>query len=135
MKIYRDILFVYGTLMRGFDNPYAQMLHQHGGFLGRGYFSGRLYSRGAYPTAIYDADCPAFVYGELFELGDLRILEALDTYEGIGPEAEAHVAEYRRICIRAFKEDGAPLFCWAYVDNAGVEGLRCLPSGDYRDYA
>lgn len=135
MKINRDILFAYGTLMQRFANPYAQMLHRHSRFLGRGRFPGRLYSRGAYPSAVYDADSAEFVYGELFELDNPGILEALDRYEGIGPEAEEHVAEYRRIRITAFMDDDAPVLCWVYVDNAGVEGLPRLPSGDYWDCA
>ncbi len=135
MKTKHDVLFAYGTLMQGFTNSYARMLHQHSRFLGRGHFPGRLYSRGAYPVAVYNVHSAEFVYGELFALSNPEILAALDQYEGIGPESEKHTPEYQRIRIVAFMDDGSPVLCWAYVNNADVEGLPHLPSGDYRDYA
>lgn len=123
-------LFVYGTLMRRFSNRYALLLRQHSRFVGEGCFPGYLYSKGAYPTAVYDEQAQALVYGELYALADEAVLHTLDRYEGIGAGAAEHVAEYRRIRIMA-KGPNGPVQCWAYVDNAGVEGLERIDAGRF----
>ena len=38
-----DRLFVYGTLMRGFDHPMAQLLSRSADFIGEARCRGRLY--------------------------------------------------------------------------------------------
>ena len=44
-----DLLFVYGTLMRGFDNPMAQLLSRSADFIGEAHCRGRLYRVTHYP--------------------------------------------------------------------------------------
>ncbi len=123
-------LFVYGTLMRRFSNRYALLLRQHSRMVGPGRFPGYLYSKGAYPTAVYDLHAPAWVHGEIYALHTDEILHILDLYEGIGAGASEHVAEYRRISILVESETG-PVECWVYVDNAGVEGVMRIEEGRF----
>jgi gamma-glutamylcyclotransferase (GGCT)/AIG2-like uncharacterized protein YtfP len=61
-----NYLFVYGTLLSGFDNPYSQLLHQKARLVGSGFFGGTLYDLGQYPTAIYDQNTDSLVHGEIW---------------------------------------------------------------------
>jgi len=47
-----DLLFVYGTLMRGFDHPMAQLLSRSADFIGEGRCQGRLYLVKHYPGLV-----------------------------------------------------------------------------------
>ena len=47
-----DRLFVYGTLMRGFDHPMAQLLSRSADFLGPATCRGRLYLIKHYPGLV-----------------------------------------------------------------------------------
>ena len=61
-----DRLFVYGTLMRGFDHPMARLLAGHAEFLGEATCRGRLVLVKHYPGLLL-SDAPAdIVHGELF---------------------------------------------------------------------
>uniref|UniRef100_UPI0038F6F948 gamma-glutamylcyclotransferase family protein n=1 Tax=Streptomyces galilaeus TaxID=33899 RepID=UPI0038F6F948 len=63
-----DLLFVYGTLMRGFDHPMAKLLAGNAEFLGPAQCRGRLYLVKHYPGLVA-SDGPAdIVHGELFRL-------------------------------------------------------------------
>ena|SRR5581483_7546351 len=76
------IVFVYGTLKRGFNN--------HRRFLSEGKFLGtaeteplyRLYDCGPYPCMVADEKNGVSVRGELFEIND-KILQGLDYLEGV----------------------------------------------------
>ena len=63
-----DRLFVYGTLMRGFDHPMARLLAGHADFLGDATCRGRLVLVKHYP-GLFSSDEPSdIVSGELFHL-------------------------------------------------------------------
>ena len=81
------LLFVYGTLMRGFDNPMARRLRAEAAFVGPASCVGRLYLVAEYPGLVTSADPSERVHGELFRLVDpgQDLLAALDDYEGCGP--------------------------------------------------
>ena len=51
-----DRLFVYGTLMRGFDHPMAQLLSRSADFLGTATCRGRLYLIKHYPGLVLSDD-------------------------------------------------------------------------------
>src|SRR3954451_6118317 len=51
-----DLLFVYGTLMRGFDHPMAQLLSRSAEFIGEARCQGRLYLVKHYPGMGLSAD-------------------------------------------------------------------------------
>lgn len=111
-----DLLFVYGTLRIGENNPTAKFFHQHSQFLGKGHFPGRLIQLGTYTGAIYEPGSASVVEGEIFQL--LRkglILGVLDEYEGIGDEFPQPNEYIRKMCpvIQADQE----VICWVYLYN------------------
>ena len=65
-----DRLFVYGTLMRGFDHPMAQLLSRSADFLGEATCRGRLYLIKHYPGLVLSDDPAEVVFGELYRLRD-----------------------------------------------------------------
>lgn len=113
-------LFVYGTLKRGFSNPWARRLWARARFAGEGTLPGRLYDLGPYPAFVEDAASPAPVHGEVAELEDARVLEELDRYEG---------SQYKRVLRRVRMQDGQEREAWVYVFRAPVVHARWLPGG------
>src|SRR3954452_17838400 len=63
-----DLLFVYGTLMRGFDHPMAQLLSLSAEFIAEARCHGRLYLVKHYPGMVLSADPADLVFGELYRL-------------------------------------------------------------------
>ena len=63
-----DRLFVYGTLMRGFDHPMAQLLSRSADFIGEARCRGRLYRVTHYPALVLSHDAADVVFGELYRL-------------------------------------------------------------------
>ena len=63
-----DRLFVYGTLMRGFDHPMAQLLSRSAEFIGEARCQGRLYLVKHYPGLVLSDDPADVVFGELYRL-------------------------------------------------------------------
>jgi gamma-glutamylcyclotransferase (GGCT)/AIG2-like uncharacterized protein YtfP len=111
-------LFVYGTLRRGCDNQFAQMLSERGKFIGEGWVLGRLYDFGSYPGAS-PAQLPnESILGEIFCLAEPgTLLAALDEYEG--PEFE-----------RAMVSTTDALDCWIYW-YVGSDAGCPIASGDW----
>src|SRR5580692_8490754 len=63
-----DHLFVYGTLMRGFDHPMARLLARSADFVGAARCRGRLYLVKHYPGLVKSDHADDIVFGELFRL-------------------------------------------------------------------
>ncbi len=122
-------LFVYGTLMRGFDNRYAQLLHTNANFIGEGRLKGRLYDLGPYPVAVYDAHDNTEIIGEVYELTSDAILAQLDEYEEYGPQFP-QPNEYVRINVPV-KSGTKIIDCFFYQYNRSTDGLRQIMSGSY----
>jgi len=84
-----NLLFVYGTLRRTFNNDYARLLRATADFEREAAIRGRL--RAAGPYMAFAADGDQQVRGELYRLREPeRMLEALDDYEG---------EEYERVVV------------------------------------
>ena len=91
-----DHLFVYGTLMRGFDHPMAQLLSRSADFIGEARCRGRLYLVKHYPGLVLSDDADDVVFGELFRLRQpAELLREFDMYEACG-EGFAEPTEYVR---------------------------------------
>ena len=94
-----NLLFVYGTLRRAFDNEYARLLRASADFEREAAIRGRLHAPGPYVAFAPDGD--EQVGGELYRLRQPeRMLEALDDYEG---------EEYERVVVEV---EGSP--AWIY---------------------
>lgn len=112
------MVFVYGTLRRGFSNHHFM----HGARL-----LGGATTLGSY--AMYVEDCPYLVQeearypvmGEVYEVSDAMLL-ALDALE-----EHPTVYERRRIPVR--QDSGREVEAWCYF--ARVPRGRLLPHGDY----
>src|ERR1700719_4960363 len=74
--------FVYGTLMRGFDHPMAQLLSRSADFIGDARCRGRLYLVKHYPGLVLSNDPDDVVFGELYRLRQpAECLCEFDLYE------------------------------------------------------
>lgn len=126
-----DHLFVYGTLMRGFDHPMARMLWANAEFLGAASCRGRLYLVRHYPGLVVSEDSTDTVYGELYRLRARdEMLREFDMYEACG-EGFPSPTEYLRQMLRVMLDDGSSAEAWTYVYNWPVENLPCIGSGRF----
>src|ERR1700726_29247 len=80
-----DRLFVYGTLMRGFDHPMAKLLSRSADFSGEAPRRGRLYRVKHYPGLVESEDPSEVVFGEVYRLRARdALLREFDMYEACG---------------------------------------------------
>src|SRR5512144_516460 len=101
-----DLLFVYGTLMRGFDHPMAQLLSRSADFLGEARCRGRLHLVKHYPGLALSDVSGDVVFGELFRLRrPAELLREFDMYEACG-EGFAEPTEYMRHMLPVTLDDG-----------------------------
>ena len=126
-----DHLFVYGTLMRSFENPMAQLLSRSADFIGTARCRGRLYSVQYYPGLLLSDDPNDVVFGELYRLRARdALLRELDMYEACG-EGFAEPTEYIRRMLSVTLGDGSAVDAWIYVYNWPVEGMPRIASGRF----
>jgi gamma-glutamylcyclotransferase (GGCT)/AIG2-like uncharacterized protein YtfP len=126
-----DLLFVYGTLMRGFDHPMARLLEQNAEFLGAAQSDGRLYLVRHYPGLVPSEDPTDVVFGQLFRLPRPReLLAQLDGYEGCG-EAAAPPHEFIRATRPVVAADGTEHQAFVYLYNWPLDGLPRIADGRF----
>ena len=126
-----DLLFVYGTLMRGFDHPMAQLLSRSAEFLGEARCRGRLYLVRHYPGLVLSDDPAETVSGELYRLRRPdELLREFDMYEACG-EGFGPPTEYIRSMLPVTLHDGAVSQAWTYVYNWPVAHLPRIASGKF----
>ena len=125
-----DLLFVYGTLMRGFDHPMANLLSRSAEFIGKARCQGRLYLVKHYPGLVLSDDASDVVFGELVRLRTPEAsLVTLDDYEGCG--AGAASPQYLRQVLPVTLDDGTVSEAWTYVYNRPVAKLKRITSGRF----
>ena len=96
-----DRLFVYGTLMRGFDHPMARLLAANADFIGDAHCRGQLYLVKHYPGLVLSDDPADVVHGELYRLRARdEMLHEFDMYEACG-EGFPQPTEYLRQMLAA----------------------------------
>jgi gamma-glutamylcyclotransferase (GGCT)/AIG2-like uncharacterized protein YtfP len=126
-----DHLFVYGTLMRGFDHPMAQLLSRAADFIGEARCSGRLYLVKHYPGLVLSDDASDVVFGELFRLHHAEeILREFDMYEACG-EGFPQPTEYLRQMVEITLGNGEAREAWTYLYNWPVDRLPRIASGRF----
>jgi gamma-glutamylcyclotransferase (GGCT)/AIG2-like uncharacterized protein YtfP len=125
-----DRLFVYGTLMRGFDHPMAKLLSRSAEFCGEARCRGRLYLVTHYPGLVSSDDSNDVVFGELYRLRTPEAsLTTLDEYEGCGPDVAS--PQYLRQVLPMTLDDGSVTEAWTYVYNRPVKNLPRISSGRF----
>ena len=126
-----DRLFVYGTLMRGFDHPMAQLLSRGADLIGEARCQGRLYLVTHYPALVLSGDPADVVFGELYRLrAPNELLREFDMYEACG-EGFAEPTEYVRQMLAVTLGDEAVSEAWTYVYNWPVARLARIASGRF----
>ena len=127
-----DLLFVYGTLMRGFDHPMPQLLSRSADFLGEARCHGRLYLIKHYPGLVLSDDPADVVFGELYRLrAPKELLREFDMYEGCG-EGFAEPTQYVRQKL-SVTLDGKTAKTWTYIYNWPVAHLPRIASGRFME--
>jgi len=127
-----DHLFVYGTLMRGFDHPMAQLLSRSADFLGEARCQGRLYLIKHYPGLVLSDDPAEIVFGELYRLrAPQELLREFDMYEACG-EGFAQPTEYTRQMLPVTLDDNTAE-AWTYIYNWPVTRLPRIASGRFME--
>jgi gamma-glutamylcyclotransferase (GGCT)/AIG2-like uncharacterized protein YtfP len=141
-----DRLFVYGTLMRDFDHPMAQLLSRSADFIGEARCRGRLYLVKHYPGMVLADSADEFVFGELYRLKQPdALLREFDMYEACG-EGFAEPTEYIRRLLPVTLVDAGEAFtgeasiseasiseAWTYLYNWPVTHLPRIASGRFME--
>jgi gamma-glutamylcyclotransferase (GGCT)/AIG2-like uncharacterized protein YtfP len=129
----QDRLFVYGTLMRGFDHPMAQLLSRSADFIGEARCQGRLYLVKHYPGLLLSGDPTDVVFGELYRLrSPHELLREFDMYEACG-EGFAEPTEYVRQMLQVTRDGQAADEAWTYIYNWPVTRLPRIASGRFME--
>ena len=124
-------LFVYGTLMRGFDHPMAQLLSRSADFIGESRCQGRLYLVKQFPGLVLSDDPADVVFGELYRLrAPDELLREFDMYEACG-EGFAEPTEYVRQMLPVTSQDNSVDEAWTYLYNWPVAHLPRIVSGRF----
>jgi gamma-glutamylcyclotransferase (GGCT)/AIG2-like uncharacterized protein YtfP len=126
-----DRLFVYGTLMRGFDHPMAKLLSRSAELIGEARCRGRLYRVKHYPGLVLSDEAHDVVFGELYRLhAPDELLREFDMYEACG-EGFAPPTEYIRQMLPVTLADGVASEAWTYLYNWPVAHLPRIASGRF----
>lgn len=143
------LLFVYGTLRRGFSHHHI-LERLRARQVGQGSVRAELYDLGAFPgarPATLHAGAPApvrlqperseqawpipRVVGELYQLQNpRRDLKVLDGYEGFRPSAPAQ-SFFRRELMEVVLRDRSARQAWVYWLNRTPMPVRLIAGGDY----
>jgi gamma-glutamylcyclotransferase (GGCT)/AIG2-like uncharacterized protein YtfP len=126
-----DLLFVYGTLMRGYEHPMARLLSANADFLGPASCHGRLYKVKHYPGLVLSDDAADIVFGELYRLRAVDdLLREFDMYEACG-EGFPEPTQYVRQMLPVTLTDGSASQAWTYIYNWPVAALPRIESGRF----
>jgi gamma-glutamylcyclotransferase (GGCT)/AIG2-like uncharacterized protein YtfP len=125
-----DLLFVYGTLMRGYDHPMAKLLSRNADFIGEAQCRGRLYLVKHYPGLVLSDDPTETVFGEVYRLRvPDQLLREFDMYEACGEGFEEPTQYIRRMLPVGLADGVAD--AWTYVYNWPVAHLPLIASGRF----
>jgi gamma-glutamylcyclotransferase (GGCT)/AIG2-like uncharacterized protein YtfP len=124
-----DKIFVYGTLMAGFDRRRRAGIDTRMRLVGRGWIAAALYDLGLFPAAVPAPDSRAT--GELYEVvDDPSVLAKLDEIEGYRPD-DPDTSLYLRAEATVTLENGTEETAWVYFYNAPLGQGQLIESGDY----
>jgi gamma-glutamylcyclotransferase (GGCT)/AIG2-like uncharacterized protein YtfP len=125
-------VFVYGTLMGGFDRRKRAGIDTRMHFIGRGWIEAALFDLGIFPAAI-----PApggRVWGEVYRVeNDPSVIAKLDEIEGYRP-SEPDSSLYIRAQVGVTLDDGHQDVAWVYFYNAPLGRAERIASGDYLEH-
>jgi gamma-glutamylcyclotransferase (GGCT)/AIG2-like uncharacterized protein YtfP len=134
----RDLLFVYGTLLKRADHPLGALMRARSRLVGEGSIRARLYhicdpddAANFYPGAVPAGGEHERVHGEVYELdGAAELFQVLDHYEACSPSwPEPHEFLRRRVPVRLARGGGAQACCYLYTWD--VTTAAWIASGRY----
>ena len=125
------LLFVYGSLRRGFElHPHLESLGAR--FLTEARVAAELMERGAYVGARSTGRAGKWVRGEIFQLPhpaqDLRLLDEVEGFTPGAPQGN----EFVRALVSVVLGGGARRSAWIYWLGARTRSTRRIVSGDYK---
>ena len=125
-----DLLFVYGTLRRGFD-LHHNLVRLGARYFGKAKVAGELFDLGVYPGAHASRRKGKWIHGEIYRLRrpglDFRVLDECEEFNPCAPERSMFVREMTRVVV-AGRE---PRWAWIYWMDRFVPQGRHIASGDY----
>lgn len=126
-----DLLFVYGTLRRGFRLHHL-LANLEVSFLAEGKVAGELFDLGEYPGARPSNREGKWVIGELLQLrnpaSDLNCLDAVEEFIPAAPERSQFIRALAQVILRSGGRERA----WIYWLSARLPtGCQRIASGDY----
>jgi len=125
-----DLLFVYGSLRRGFE-LHGVLTGLGARHVGKASLRGRLFDLGHYPGVKPSTAGADRVQGEVYRLvNPERALQILDRAEGLRPGAPAD-SLYRREAAAVTLEDASTAQAWVYWLGRWSGPKRLIASGDY----
>ncbi len=116
------LLFVYGTLMRGF--PLHALLAGRADSVGDGEVAGLLFDLGRYPAALRDGG--GVIRGEVYRLKDPGLWLTLDSAEG---------SRYHRGEVGVRLAGGQRVMAYIYWYVGPLCRAVPIPGGDYRAHS
>lgn len=116
------LLFVYGTLMRGF--PLHALLAGRADFVGGGEVAGLLFDLGRYPAALRDGG--GVIRGEVYRVKDPGLWLTLDSAEG---------SQYHRGEVGVRLAGRRQVLAYIYWYVGSLRRAVPIPGGDYRAHS
>jgi len=127
-----DLVFFYGTLMRGFERLGKARLDEQLETIGRGSIRAALFDLGLYPAAVPATD--SRVWGEVNRMLEPDVvLPALDEIEGYSASEPVN-SLYTREETPVTMSDGSVVLAWVYFYNAPLGRAERIASGDYFEH-
>ncbi len=125
-----NLLFVYGTLRRGFGRHFL-LQRVRARYVGTGHAQGELFKLGQFPGAQRSKDPAARIVGEVYQLSNpVRAFRVLDRVEGFRPNAPA-AGSFRRETATVVLDNGTRATAWVYWLNRAPGEFGRIESGDY----
>ena len=122
-----DHLFVYGTLTRT-NEPNFELILNKLKYIGSGKILGKMYDLGEYPGVIENNE--KYVYGEIYQIHDLKMLSAIDEYEEVD-HIEPQKGLYIRKITNAILDQGKEMQVFVYFYNKSIKNTKEIPSGKW----
>ena len=130
-KMDKELLFVYGTLRRGFVNPVRIKMEENAVFHGVAVMQGQLFEIHHYPGAVLSDNPDDMVHGEVYIIRDQHTLfSILDEYEESSADFPTP-QEYARKEVIITLENGKKVQAWTYLYNWNLHKKTRIHSGDY----
>jgi gamma-glutamylcyclotransferase (GGCT)/AIG2-like uncharacterized protein YtfP len=123
-----EFVFLYGSLMRGFEMHDALDLPTMTEFAGGAQCKGRLYDLGEYPGMTLEGN--GRVQGELYRVRSEGAIDLIDRHEGYYPETREGSTYVRRLEEMVDRDMKA----WVYVYNGSTDGHEVIESGSWREH-